>query len=396
VIDLLKRIDLYGSPYHFTVFNNQVYKTHIGGFITILTLIGYIICFWYFGNDFYSRENPKYLNERINLPVYPNYTLNRDDLMIAIRMEDTDGNFFDPSGLLDIEVVYYNYETIDGEFQLTKYTNLSIINCTEIDMNALRMKTKKDISQMSCIKFNNTPLGGYWDTDFTNYIMINFKPCLNTTENNNYCIPREKALDRILKEKLSFNLYTNMYFTDLKDYENPLKVNMYNIFGYVDAKIGKNIRLYYKQAIISTDMGLLTEMQKGYSVFGLDYIISDTISVLPSYENSGDKTTLASFEIYLGNNREKYDVTYKKLQETIADVGGFLSLTTFALSFIANFFNEHYRSNEIINYLFDFNDLKDSNKLDNFINKKLDSKDKFDEIIKIQKYENINIRRKKV
>ncbi len=100
-------------------------------------------------------------------------------------MEDTDGNFFDPSGLLDIEVVYYNYETIDGEFQLTKYTNLSIINCTEIDMNALRMKTKKDISQMSCIKFNNTPLGGYWDTDFTNYIMINFKPCLNTTENNN-------------------------------------------------------------------------------------------------------------------------------------------------------------------------------------------------------------------
>jgi len=90
------------------------------------------------------------------------------------------------------------------------------------------------------------------------------------------------------------------------------------------------------------------------------------------------------FEIYLGKNVESFNITYIKLQEIIANIGGFLSLTTFFLTIIANLFNEHYMMNEVINHLFDFSDLTDLNKVDDLLNKKITLNDKI-EIIKISK-----------
>jgi hypothetical protein len=359
----LKSIDLYGSPYHFTIFNNPKYKTEIGGFITILTLIGYALSFWYFGRDFYNRNNPHYLNEKITLANYQNYNIGKDDIMIALRLEDFDGNYIDPTGLLSLEINYYNYSlTSEGNF-IGNLSNMDFMNCTMINKEAMRLKSTKDLSMMTCIHFNNTHLGGYWDGDFLNYITINFKSCINSTDNNNICYPKEFASKFLSSKLVSFNIYTGMYYTDLKNYENPLKLYNYNVFGVVDPKLGKNIRLYYKLGIINTDMGILTEEKRSYSVYGLDYTLFDTYPINPPFEDNDESTSLAMFEVYLGKNIETFNVSYIKLQEIIATIGGFLSLTTFLLTIIANFFNEHYRKNEIINHLFDFNDLKDDQKV---------------------------------
>jgi hypothetical protein len=69
----LRELDFYGIPFNFTLFNNSVYKTPIGGFISLLTLACFVLCFIYFTTDFYMRQNPRYIDQEeydISDPFY--------------------------------------------------------------------------------------------------------------------------------------------------------------------------------------------------------------------------------------------------------------------------------------------------------------------------------------
>ena len=124
------------------------------------------------------------------------------------------------------------------------------INCGEINSSNMRLSTKKNLSKMECLKFNNTVLGGYWDGDFTYYLQITVKPCINSTINNNSCIPLDQAISILNSGNLSFNAYTNKHFTKLNDYDNPLKITLYNAYGDLSSDTGKILRLFYKTASI--------------------------------------------------------------------------------------------------------------------------------------------------
>ena len=369
IFDLVKSIDLYGFPSSFTIFNNPYYKTIFGGLLTLFTFVGYFLCFWYFGTDFYNRQNPHFLNQRITLSEYPLYTLNRDDLILAFRIEDFDGNFFDIKGFLEMDIIYYNYTNLNGVFEGNP-VNLDTINCNSINKTKMRLLSKKNMSEMYCVRLNSTRLGGFWDADFLNYISITYKPCLNSSENNNSCFPREIAIKKLSEGLLSFNVYTNTYYNQLSDYSNPLKLNLYNIYSYVDTKIGKNLRLFFKSGNITTDLGIVMGIPQSYGVFGLDQLILDTFPIFPPLDDADSQTRLAFIEIYFLNNIEVFEIRYIKLQETIASIGGFISVITIVLSFMAELINKHYRQLEIINTLFDFNDLKDESNIQKLISLK--------------------------
>ena len=366
LLNFIKKIDLYGSPYSFTVFKNTTYNTVIGGIITILTVLLYVFCFYYFGKDFYMRKNPGFLNQITTLKNYVNYTLFKDDLLLAFRVEDLDGNLFDITGLLYFESVYIGYETIDNQFIQSSHKPMEIINCTQINLTTMRLTTKKDLSEMQCINFNNTNLGGYWDGDFLYYITIKLKPCINSTSNNNSCLYYDEAYSILNSGNLTLNMYTNRHYTELDDYQNPLKLTLFNSYGNLDPNLGKLMRLFFKTTSIKTDLGIISDKSNSYSVYSLHSATSDTIPIDPPLKNASNNSFIGEFEIYLLNNIETYEVTYIKLQQIIAYIGGFLSFISTFFNIITSLLNEHYRSIEIINKLFDFNALKDKEKL-NFL-----------------------------
>ena len=236
------------------------------------------------------------------------------------------------------------------------------------------MQTNKDISDMSCIKFNNTKLGGYWDANFLNYIQIIFSPCKNTTENGNSCLNPYLAAQILDSQLISFNIYTNVYYTDLNDYDNPLKSLLSNIYSYVDTESSKNMKLFYKLANISTDLNYIVQDPKQYSIFGVDNFLNDILKVNPSFENATDDTNIALMEIYFSNNIETFNVTYLKLQEILATLGGILNFLVIILKNVSSSINIHYRNLEIFNELFDFNELKNEDKLNAKIEENLSSK----------------------
>ena len=179
----LTSIDIYGTNLDFTLFSSREYNTSCGGFLTMITLVLFFLCFYYFGQDFYNRTNPHYLNQKITMKNYPVYTLNSDDLFIAVRLEDNNGNYFNNSKYLDIEYNLINVWTdSSGNFQSTSFP-LEFIDCSLINLTKMRMQITKNISDMSCIKFDNTNLGGYWESNSLNYIKVIYSPCINNTKN---------------------------------------------------------------------------------------------------------------------------------------------------------------------------------------------------------------------
>ena len=314
----LSNIDIYGTRVDFTLFDNTKYKTSCGGFITILTGILFLICFYYFGKDFYNRTNPHFLRQMITVMDYPIYTLNRNDLFLAVRLEDNNGNYFNNSGYLEIQYILKKYMTdSSGNFQSTSYP-LEFTNCTMLNLTKMRLQTNKNLSEMSCIKFDNTQLGGLWDAPILNFIQIIYSPCINTTINGNSCLDPYLAADTLNSQLISFNIYSMVYFTDLNDYDNPLKSKLYNYYTYVNTQASKNMRLFYRQANISTDLNYIIQAPEKYSLFGIDNFLIDNLKVNPSFENAKNDTNIALIEIYFSNNIETFDVAYLKLQEILA------------------------------------------------------------------------------
>ena len=370
----LSNIDIYGTRVDFTLFDDTKYKTSCGGFITILTGILFLICFYYFGKDFYNRTNPHFLRQMITVMDYPIYTLNRNDLFLAVRLEDNNGNYFNNSGYVEIQYSIKNYMTdSSGNFQSTS-NPLEFTNCTMLNLTKMRLETNKNLSEMSCIKFDNTQLGGFWDAPILNFIQIIYSPCINTTINGNSCLDPYLAAETLNSQLISFNIYSMVYFTDLNDYDNPLKSKLYNYYTYVNTQASKNMRLFYRQANISNDLNYIIQAPEKYSLFGIDNFLIDNLKVNPSFENAKNDTNIALIEIYFSNNIETFDVAYLKLQEILATLGGILTFVTVVLKILARFFNIHYRNLEIFNELFDFNDFKNEEKLNSLIKSKLNFK----------------------
>ena len=372
-------IDIYGSHYNFTIFGKSSYSTSIGGFITILTALCYILCFYYFGTNFYYRQNPNFLNQRITEPTYQKHLINPNDIIIAFRVEDLDGNFYDTSNMLDIHPIYFNLSKYNNGFSQNN-SKLGYINCSSLNYATMKLNSTKKLDNMTCLGFNNTTMGGFWDSEFLYYISIYFKPCKNG--NTRICKDLNKTIEMLNQGLLSFNIYTGLHFTDLNDYDMPLKLNLYNVYSVVDSNVGKNIRLFYKRANMTTDMALITSNPINSTVYGLDYFVIDTFPVYPPFNNPDDNTKIAVIDIFLNNNIETFEVVYIKFQQILATVGGITGLISSLFSVVAGIFNEHYKRLEIINKMFNFDELNEENKVNELIRLKIKKEKQFSNINK--------------
>lgn len=70
----LKQIDFLGNPISFTINNQGIFKTILGGLLSMILYISYVYFFINFGMDFIFKLNPSvYYETKIQKPN-PNYS----------------------------------------------------------------------------------------------------------------------------------------------------------------------------------------------------------------------------------------------------------------------------------------------------------------------------------
>jgi hypothetical protein len=228
----------------------------------------------------------------------------------------------------------YNEELPNG-------TVLQNLNETEIEMDLCsKYYTNKDIVEDNyklplelfyCTKPDATYIEGFWGAEIYANLRIEVTKCKNSTKNNFHCKSPEKISSTIQNGMLSY-LFTT-YDVDPKNYENPLKRQLYDEYNLLNANSSLEYSIQLAPKKFKSDNGLMFPDIKTFE--GLDYSMK-----IFNRNTRSEYIFTITFE---GNpSGAIYIRSYVKLQTVLTQIGGFIKTITMIGSIISMIFSKNF------------------------------------------------------
>ena len=252
----MKYLDLL-SPEIKLYFNKKTnLQTFLGTTLTILIFGLVTYSTWLFGKDIIFKKEPTILiQNNINIKR-PFKQLTKESFPIAITIQDFTNAVINESTILifqvyDILIDNSNSDVVINEILTEPCENKHFpnVNNTLFDSSGL--------GKYTCIKDQDLEIGGFFSEQVMRFTKIDFKVCLNTTENNNHCKSKEEIKEFIETRGVAPQLYILDSYIDLKDYKNPVKYFINNIYKLLSNSFSKTFELHLKNNLLITDDGPL-------------------------------------------------------------------------------------------------------------------------------------------
>ena len=129
----------------------------------------------------------------------PSIQLNNDIFYgaFAFNIPGTDTPYLDDR-IYTISAKFVNQAKVNGQWEKNE-TDIIFKRCELSDFGSKYQNifANKNISQMLCPTNLNFVLEGYETLQRYSYFKVNYKRCVNTTENNNHCYPMD-VIERYL------------------------------------------------------------------------------------------------------------------------------------------------------------------------------------------------------
>jgi hypothetical protein len=322
IANLLLYLDVFGFNFVFLTKNQEKYRTTAGAFLTIFYAMIVAILFIQFGVDLYERKNPK-VSTNIEVVPYAPYPISNANFTFAYRVEDLNGNIF-----LDEKVVYPKYykiayKMIDGAWSLLFLESPENRRCHDFpDYKQKEAYYGISLASWYCVDFNNFTWGGNWDGNFVNYFQVSILQCINSTENNNHCATQKNISESFINDRVSGNLfYSQLYLSAIPamdNYEQPLKTNLVNTYSLLNMQLSKRRVQTFKNTVLKQDIGWFWKDIRFEEVLEIDTSEPDF-----TFKDQWTQGILFSTLNYLGSKKQLYSRSYTKIQEVIANLGGF-------------------------------------------------------------------------
>ncbi len=344
-------LDFFGPPFNFTLFNEEKYKTSVGGFLSLTSFVISIVFLFVIGSEFFFRENPKIFisNEKPN--NYEIININKNNFLIAWKIADKNGNKVDISNKIYPFVYYFN-------IQKNSLSN-KIIESNKIQLNysLCNLKTKSEYDSMwdfnsyYCINYDNYSFGGDSDNDELHYFGIYLSYC---EDGGDYSSSKSKCvsldiLKEIGKKEWYFEfIYPNFYFKPDDD-ENPLKIT-YSKYKYqLSINLQRNDEFNFQKVISRDDQGILISSIKEnhkYAFYSHEYqyILKNDEELFEEKR----ETFFYFLSFYLIKDISKYNRSFMKIPDLTAMVGTLIKIEIFFFSILSNFFGKILREVDII------------------------------------------------
>ena len=339
--NFIKQIDLYGSTINLTIHHKRTSKTVIGGFITLLSIIFFIV---------YGIINAKNLINRLN-PVVTRFALFNKQY---IQVEDffskipiaVSFNGFDINNLIDYLTIYVYYEEYIRENNSYLDTSIiSLVNCTKDHfVNVSEEIFNKEIYGNSyCL--NTTELKNkslFYSNGIEGNIYIYLTYCEQLYNPN--CKSKEEIIDFLSLGFIDFMISIGVGGINPLNYKEPIQyfIQKKTITPSLHFIGGYDIYIYQEE--LETDDGLFMKNNKTtYS-----YNILDTHSYLMTapFDHS-----LVYVKILPSNTSYYNKRVYTKIQDYLSQLGGMIGLAFNILPYIVYIFSIGIRDEKILNTL---------------------------------------------
>ena len=230
-----------------------------------------------------------------------------------------------------------------------------------------------EINNSYCLDDFNLTLAGGYKYDKMSYIRIKIAPCVNKTDRDVICKPKEVIDNHLTGTYLSFILKD--IGLNPTNYSIPILPTLQNLYTTVDKRIFGDYIINYGITEIHTDTGFFNEnisIEKH-----LQFINSQQTFYFRDEEEYNQGKIIGTIQIRLSDSVHIQKRVYKKVQEIFSLIGGYNQLLSTAFSLISilcnldlevkilnKLFNFNIKSNRMtikINNIKDFNSIKNKN-----------------------------------
>ena len=335
---------------------NNTYSTFIGR-VTTWILIGiYIATFLNFGNDMIYRKNPQSIFSQIVTPDPENLNLNEMGFFMAFGLQD-----------LRNHSAHYINESI-YTVQLIKRTKINgVISLQTIPTGRCNLDNvpnrddlksyyaRNSINQLYCIKNDSEiepELKSTWDGTFYKNLLINFYPCVNSTENGNFC--QSYDVIKAYLDSANFAIYFTTDAVDPNNFQQPVVSFGKQLYTPISSSTLTYIEMLFGHFNFITDVGFLFQQLETYhSAYYLNnrQVLSFSSNIIVQIDMKLDKI------------KTIYSRKYDKIQNVLASIGGIIkALMLVSQAFVLPFIRLNFRLN-LANSIFTFKTDKKSNNL---------------------------------
>ena len=339
--NFIKQIDLYGSTINLTIHHKRTSKTVIGGFITLFSIIFFIV---------YGIINAKNLINRLN-PVVTRFALFNKQY---IQVEDffskipiaISFNGFDINELIDYFTIYVYYEEYIRENNSFLDTSIiSLVNCTKDHfVNVSEEIFNKEIYGNSyCL--NMTELKNkslFYSNGIEGNIYIYLTYCEPIYNPN--CRSKEEIINLLSLGFTDFMISIGVSGINPLNYKEPIQyfIQKKTVSPSIHFIGGYDIYIYQEE--LETDDGLFMKNNKitySYNILeSHSYFITDLFD-----------STLAYIKILPSNTSYYNKRVYTKIQDYLSQLGGMIGLAFNILPYIVYIFSIGIRDEKILNTL---------------------------------------------
>ena len=347
-------LDIYSRRISFFYRGKEKISSKFGFFLTSLYIIISIILFLTYFIKTISRENVIASDSTIFTDTLPSIQINPDIFNLAFGLEDplTINRFIDET-IYYPKAVYIENIKQNGAFKNTINQEIKIGRCGEIkEGNKFKsLLGKDDLNNSYCFIDYDFPLKGGYKYNEIGYIKINIFPCVNTSDNNNHCKPRN----------VINNFFENNHFSLLvkdtalipNNFTNPGMAVLLNTYTSIDKLIKKDYVIKFSLTEIETDSGFFIEdiRKDRYLKYMKDF--EQFFFVESDYLFSGKE--ILTITIRLEDNIYFQKRTYTKMAEVFATTGGYMQLLYTVFGLISILTKKMKIEKKLLNSLFYFN-----------------------------------------
>ena len=357
-------LDSFGVGINFHLKGNKLYRSHLGGFITIVIYVATIICGIIFSKELFQKISPTLSTTFTN---YPNPTkLSYPEnffFLLGITVNSTplvDEKIFRPIGYINTK--------INGSEELVKQ-EIAVEKCNEVlneEYKYYDMIKHLNLNNFYCISLNETKnkinnnelyVNEFWGNDAFRMLQIKIYNCTAVAENISEC-----ATDDVIKEKLKspiITYYTLNNYIDTNNFKNPFVRGLQETFYYVSYKKFVSATQYLKHMQVHTDKGYLFTEEE----INGDHTVDSMVEYSETEQEDGKIFTMS---IQLTNKIEIYSRSYYKLQDIGAEIGAVYGALHMVFGVLFQLYNNSKLFCNIINKFFlikeDFEPMKRENR----------------------------------
>ncbi len=351
---ICKHCDYFGVGFNFHYKALDKYHTAIGGFIFILFILFTLFFFIIQLFSFIKGKNMNIMYYKSQLSITDQINLFNYSFVNAFNIKCNNNKYkLNELELFDFEVNYIilkqnkgiiNKEIIPINFSLCEYSNFYNKFNESFDLIGLNNKY--------CFQHNNITIEGTLSDQIFKYIEINLK-----TKKEDY-----EIYNTFLKENdCNFEIFYTNYGIDIKNYSNPIKSFIKDIFINLDPQYMNQLDILFGIQEFKTNNNYYKYSKTQYY---MNYIENNQFNIYKGItrykEKMNDYNTLVKINIKADKSRLIIERKYQKITEFIGYITTFVSNILLILYIIVGKINTFYSYQSLMKKLFIFRDTKHS------------------------------------